>query len=98
MKKIGQTIVLMMMVSCAFNPVRKIAANKYEATCSGDDDMKCQEHAWKACNGSYDTQKDDQTGKRTEIFNQGATMHARAVKDYKLVFSCADMDASGKAK
>ena len=98
MKQIGPAIVLLMMASCAFSPVRKIDGNKYEVTCSGDDDMKCQEHAWRACNGAYDTQKDDQTGKRTELFNQGAMTHARAVKDYKMVFSCSAADSSGKAK
>jgi hypothetical protein len=81
---------LLLLVGCASSPVKKLGPNSYVVTCEGDDDMECQEHAWKTCNGAYKTATDDQTGKHLEQVRRGNMVTTEVKKDFKIAFQCEE--------
>lgn len=81
---------LLLLIGCASSPVKKLGANSYEVTCEGEDDMDCQEHAWKTCNGAYKSASDDLTGKRIEQVRKGNMVTTQVKKDFRIAFQCEE--------
>ena len=70
---------------------KPMGKDKWEVTCSGEENEQCQRKAWELCNGPFETL--DEKNKRASF--SLAALHSRNASDFTLLVKCKDNSGGG---